>query len=98
MSFPKNLNCTLSLDIPPEAGSPATGDFIVTEGAKGVGSAYLILSVRKVERRTPARENRFKMQCQRGTVDDTRGATVWVMRWYSRDRKTPHERTRRHGS
>jgi hypothetical protein len=71
------------IDLP--EGTPALGEWLVTEGVRGVGSVYLIKSAREVRRRDPAAPRRLMLTVQRGYyVLDTLGQRVWRLRWYKR--------------
>ncbi|MGE3267102.1 MAG: hypothetical protein AB7P40_00030 [Chloroflexota bacterium] len=66
---------------------PSDGDILVTEGAKGYGTAYVILDARLMAR--SAVPGRYALTCRvlgpAASVDLT-GERVLVIRWYPRNR------------
>lgn len=83
--FPK-----IFVDFDDATENPGPGDYIVTSGKRGLGTAYLIRSVRKVQRRRRkvGTYNRFVFTCERESPDTIpAGAQVWTMRWYPRLRR-----------
>jgi hypothetical protein len=96
--------CHIFIDLPPESGSPAPGDYLVTIGKRGPGSVYQIAAVRQARRRDPDKPARFHLEALRAPdmlerVSVTPGGnvvipgeTVWWMRWYARGRKATRKR------
>lgn len=75
------------MDLPePVDRIPAAGDYLVTRGKRGWGSAYLIVAwreVRRVGRKTP--ERRFALTVQPGyPIEEALRFRPWVLAWYSR--------------
>ena len=66
---------------------PDAGDYIVTRGKRGWGSAYLITAcreVRRVHRKTP--ERRFALSVQPGyPIEEALRFAPWILHWYSRE-------------
>jgi hypothetical protein len=65
---------------------PAAGDYLVTRGKRGWGSAYLIVAwreVRRVGRKTP--ERRFALTVEPGyPIEEALRFQPWVVEWNSR--------------
>lgn len=78
---------------------PAAGDWLMTVGARGIGSVYLILASREVKRRDPAAPRRFVLEVQPGyTVEDVEQSLpckVWNIHWYPRKRRGACRRSQR---
>lgn len=83
---PKNLECRIFMDIPRDdpAPGPRPGQFILTHGKRGYGSAYLVLAVHEVRRRDPRAPRRFQMRVQRAAVSEALGFGFWTLQWYPR--------------
>lgn len=82
------LSCAITYDLL-ESSAPAPGDYLVSHGKTGPGSAYLIVGVRLVKARKPRPFTRWMLTCQRANVTDliVPGVRQWPMYWYPRDRK-----------
>lgn len=81
------LQCQIYYDLDPAVDPPAPGDFVVSQGKRGPGSAYLVLEVRQVKRRLPHPKVRWMLTCQRANVTDLiHVKRYWPMFWYPRDR------------
>jgi hypothetical protein len=62
------------------------GDYLVSEGKRGPGSAYLILAARLVLRRRPANCNRWVLTCHRAELADVLQVPhYWRLFWYPRN-------------
>jgi hypothetical protein len=82
----RSLECRIFIDLPPGDGSPKVGDYVVTFGKRGLGSGYLVLGVRKIQRRRPSSCERFTLQCHRVSANEVTSPR-WTMRWYPRTRR-----------
>jgi hypothetical protein len=80
------LECRIFIDLAPGAGAPKRGDYVLTVGKHGPGSGYLVLGVRKIQRRRPSSCERFTLQCHRVSANEVT-APRWTMRWYPRTRR-----------
>ena len=82
-----NAEARITIDLP--EGTPHPGEWLVTEGVRGIGSVYLIQCAREVKRRSPAAPRRLALTVQRGySREDIEPAVrVWWLRWYKRSRK-----------
>jgi len=67
---------------------PTVGDYILTVGKRGYGSAYLIHKVRKVSRRDPEAIPRFSMRVSHVDKKEVTAGVVegqvFTLRWYPR--------------
>ncbi len=80
---PQRLERSIYYDLP--KGTPAIGDYLITRGVRGIGSAYLIVGVRRVRRRNPEACARFNLRVQPVAIDaDVIRLAKWWMHWYSR--------------
>lgn len=72
--------CRLTVDGIPTL---APGEYLVTVGRRGYGSAYLVLDIRP----SPTRPQRRYLLCQRWPLAEIPdGAIVNELHWYSRSR------------
>lgn len=73
----------------PPDDPPTPGDYLVTEGRRGYGSAYLLDHVRLQTR--AAKPNSYALRCVKlaGVDDVPDDARVIVMRWHPRNRRRP---------
>jgi len=73
---------------------PTAGDYLVTKGKRGFGSAYLVTAcreVRRLRRRTP--ERRFALTVQPGyPIEEALLFAPWVLHWYARAPRRAAER------
>lgn len=69
--------------------TPRRGDYLMSIGKRGPGSAYFVLQARQVKsRRAPAGRIRWSLQCQRvGLESIPLGVEVLTFYWYPRKRK-----------
>ncbi len=91
---PKALDCHIFMDIPRRdnlAPGPCPGEFILTLGKHGYGTAYLVLAAREVRRRDPRAPRRFQMRVQRAAVSEALGFGFWTLEWYPRVRARMRE-------
>jgi hypothetical protein len=95
--FPKSALARIFIDLP--EGTPRPGEFLVSEGVRGIGSVYLIRAVRLVKRRTcknplQVGTRRLMLTVARGysTADIAPWESVWWLRWYKRTCGTPPAR------
>ena len=66
---------------------PARGEYVVTRGKNGFGSAYLVMScreVKRVRRKTPERRFALTVQPGHAIADAIQCNPWWVLEWYSR--------------
>jgi hypothetical protein len=70
----------------PIARVPIAGDYLVTRGKNGFGSAYLVLESREVKRvRRMTTQRRFALTVQPGyQVAEALQFDPWVLHWYAR--------------
>lgn len=79
--------CRIPYDLPP-GKTPKRGDYLVSVGKRGLGSAYFILNVRQVRRRKPQPYVRWLLACRRASLEEVLGpGEFWPIYWYRRDRK-----------
>lgn len=82
------MTCRVTYDLETSI-EPKAGDYLASQGKRGVGSVYLIVGVRLVRRRKVVKGNRWMLTCQRAPAVDLiiPGIRVWPMYWYPRDKK-----------
>ncbi len=69
---------------------PRPGDYVVSRGVKGWGTAYLIHSSRRVERRDPEAVPRYTLRVSVTTLEEAfapSDAQRFVIKWYPRAAK-----------
>lgn len=86
----KNLECVLTYDLLPEDGEPQPGEILVSRGAKGFGSAYLILNAKIMSARPGSARVwiRWRLKCHRISLEE--GLCLghrWTLFWYPRKRR-----------
>jgi hypothetical protein len=65
------------------------GDYVVTKGKRGWGTAYLIVGLRLVRRlRRDTTERRYTLKVQPDQiVQDALRCDPWILHWYARVKK-----------
>lgn len=67
---------------------PIVGAYLVSQGKRGPGSAYLIVAVRLVKRRNPESRTRYMLTCHRADLAEALASRpVYWIYWYPRTRK-----------
>lgn len=91
--------CSIAYDVMP-GDQPRPGEWLLTEGVRGLGSAYYILEVRRVKRRQPQPLWRYVVKCERASLEAATAAPEkrWVIHWYPRERPLSPFGTPRSGS
>ena len=73
----------MTLDMEPGEPAPKAGEFLASDGRRGIGSYYLVESARKMKSKYP---NRFALTMR--LVDKPAGdCRIVLFHWYPRKRK-----------
>ncbi|MGH3427706.1 MAG: hypothetical protein ACRDQZ_09095, partial [Mycobacteriales bacterium] len=80
------------IDIIHGRAAPQVGDFLVSVGKRGVGSAYLVLTCYRVKRRDPKAYPRYQMETEPVEIAAVPvGARTFHFRWYPRKKRKTFE-------
>jgi hypothetical protein len=78
----------ITYDVPLSSRSPREGEYLVTIGKRGIGSAYLILGVREIRPLRPRPSRRLRLVvCREEVTPFIRRHAEWWMRWHPRSRR-----------
>ena len=79
-----SIDRRITFDNHDEKGKPKIGDYMVSIGARGIGSAYLVLGVRPSARRP--RRSYLMVQREEATPEVIELARWWFS-WYGRKKR-----------
>lgn len=85
-----NPRPSLWIEIEDGGPGPKIGDYVVTVGKRGDGSAYLVTDSRQVKRKAST-VPRYQLKTLRVPVDEARqfGPPQFYMQWFPRKRRSP---------
>lgn len=87
----RRIDCRLFYDLDP-GQVPKPGQYMVTIGKRGAGSAYLILHARRVNRRVQTDKVRWILSCHRATLEEAGASgSYWPLYWYPRKARNSRE-------